>query len=250
MLLKRLTDSIDIIYQISEKNEDCTVISAGIEEVNKKAKAMESIGPLLVHGILFVVFLFVNGTFLEELGLNPNGGLIIILAIIMAFIEVFTVMVLWLKQTTKKAEDYKNSKLPQMERALDAIAHQLEDLVNTSEARILLETIPQDYATYDAVSFFIIALRNGRADTLKEVINLYENELHKRALIDMHQQEIALEQQQIALQNALLSGQQENTQIQKELLKRNEKISRQVRFSNAIGIMNTVKLWGGKVRTK
>lgn len=46
----------------------------------------------------------------------------------------------------------------------------------------VLERIPADYRCYDAVLFMERAARNGRADNMKEAINLYEEDLHRRRL--------------------------------------------------------------------
>lgn len=254
LLLQQLTDSIGTIYQISEKNDEYNAICSEINEAKNASEKMgePGISSLLFNAIIFIPLMLFNGDKIEGFGLDPRGAsmLILILAVSLSIIEIFIISKCWRSHKAKKAERYRDSIIPGLEQKLHTIAHQLEELVNTKEAQDLLNTIPQDYATYDAVSFFIVALRNERADTLKEAINLYEEELHRRALVDMHQQELILDQQQIALQQAILTNQQESTQIQQNLLKKTEKISRQVRFSNAIGIINTVKLWGGRIKTK
>lgn len=45
--------------------------------------------------------------------------------------------------------------------------------------RPLLNTIPSDYLKYRAVTFFEEVVRTGRADTLKEAMNLYEEQVHR-----------------------------------------------------------------------
>lgn len=42
----------------------------------------------------------------------------------------------------------------------------------------IMEFLPKSYHNVYAVSFMLVAIKNCRADTLKEVINLYEDELH------------------------------------------------------------------------
>lgn len=42
-----------------------------------------------------------------------------------------------------------------------------------------IEMIPEKYRNLEAVSYMYLAVCNGRADTLKEVINLYEEQLHR-----------------------------------------------------------------------
>lgn len=44
--------------------------------------------------------------------------------------------------------------------------------------------IPPDYRNFPATSYMANAIRNCRANTLKEAINLYEEELHKMKMLD------------------------------------------------------------------
>ena len=46
------------------------------------------------------------------------------------------------------------------------------------EHKNLLDFLPEKYHTIMAISFMLESVKNLRADTLKEVINLYEQELH------------------------------------------------------------------------
>ena len=48
---------------------------------------------------------------------------------------------------------------------------------------------PPDYLCMDAVNFFVHAFRNGRADSMKEAINLYEEAGHRQRM-EMGQQQI------------------------------------------------------------
>ncbi len=61
---------------------------------------------------------------------------------------------------------------------------------------------PENYCSLDAVGFFYNAVKNHRADSMKEAINLYETELHQRRVEDNQQQ--ALQQQK--LNNLLAAG--------------------------------------------
>lgn len=47
---------------------------------------------------------------------------------------------------------------------------------------------PSDYCYIEAAEFFLNAIRNYRADNLKEAINLYEDVMHKRRLEQAQQQ--------------------------------------------------------------
>ena len=48
----------------------------------------------------------------------------------------------------------------------------------------ILAFLPADYQNLHAVGFMLTAIKNCRADTLKEAINLYESELQRMAMMD------------------------------------------------------------------
>ena len=68
---------------------------------------------------------------------------------------------------------------------------------------------PMDYDNIDAVDFFLTAVRNHRASTVQEMVNLYETERHQRRM-EQGQQQI-LNQQRIGnmlqLGNLFMQGQ-------------------------------------------
>lgn len=63
---------------------------------------------------------------------------------------------------------------------------------------------PQDYSYLDACTFFISAVKNFRANNITEMVNLYEDELHKNKMV--------------ATQEAMIKGQQELAKSQQQML--------------------------------
>lgn len=59
----------------------------------------------------------------------------------------------------------------------------------------ILQHIPEDYHYQEAIDFFLRAVRNRRADSVKEAINLYEDYLYKQEMAAnmqrQHEQQIA-----------------------------------------------------------
>ena len=66
-------------------------------------------------------------------------------------------------------------KLDEMERQVELFA---------KENFHLVEFLPMQYRNLQAISFMLVAISNGRADSLKEVFNLYEEQLHRWKLED------------------------------------------------------------------
>jgi hypothetical protein len=64
---------------------------------------------------------------------------------------------------------------------------------------------PDNYCSVDTVEFFHNAVKNYRADSLKEAINLYETALHQRRVEDTQKQ--ALNEQRFAnMANLVMQG--------------------------------------------
>lgn len=66
---------------------------------------------------------------------------------------------------------------------------------------------PQSYLTYDCVEFFIDTLENWRADDIKELVNLYEQEMHNRRMEEMQNTIINQNNQMIAQNNEMIRQQ-------------------------------------------
>lgn len=94
----------------------------------------------------------------------------------------------------KKKIDEKYSASPEedesYQKQLDAIS---KEIYNTTIAnQEIINKLPRDYRYYDAAVYFEKALANGQAESMKEVINLYEEHMHRMAMEE--NSKIALEQ--------------------------------------------------------
>ena len=149
-----------------------------------------------------------------------------------------------------QADEYIKNNLPVVKKKLEDAQSAMEELVNSDEVRVLRETIPEDYATLDAIAFFISAFKNLRVDTLKEAINLYEEEKYRREMQDMQIQELELlvqsveiAREQLDVQKSILNLQRQSVRVQNRTLDKTKQLSRQARFSNAFTVINTVRHW-------
>lgn len=77
--------------------------------------------------------------------------------------------------------------------------------VQTVYREKLASWYPENYCSVDAVEFFHNAIKNYRADNLKEAINLYETALHQRRVENTQKQ--ALQEQRFAnMANLVMQG--------------------------------------------
>lgn len=66
----------------------------------------------------------------------------------------------------------------------------LQEMAESTNIEKIESEIPEDYRTQDALIFFIKVMETGRADTEKEVYNLYEEELHRRRLEKIEEEKL------------------------------------------------------------
>jgi len=107
------------------------------------------------------------------------------------------------KAVDHKFDDlYNGTLLPQ----LNELEHKMNQIVDYSndfedENSSVLEVVPSTYRNFIAISYMLIAVENGRADNLKDAINLYEEQLHRWKLEDAaHQSMQAQEYTALALE--------------------------------------------------
>ena len=125
-----------------------------------------------------------------------------------------------LKITGKKLEDKNNERFKrkidtevkpiadEANKKIEKLKQIMENFVN--ENLHYIEFIPIKYRNLEAVSYMFIAASNGRADTLKEAINLYEEQLHRWNL-EMAANKVAEAQQYTARAIDELNRQQRET---------------------------------------
>lgn len=84
---------------------------------------------------------------------------------------------------------------------------------------------PPNYVNFNAVAFFISAMQNQKADTLKELVNLYDDYLYK---------------------NQTLQEMQATRQSIEEVISNQRYLQNQMHFSNAMNLYQCIKLSGSK----
>lgn len=128
---------------------------------------------------------------LSKMGTFGDILAIVILAVVVVFI------LKWRSKLVADSQTATDARIDQLSRQYEAISNEIYQTYTDSQAAI--EEIPRDYRYFAAVSFFESALANGRADNMKEAINLYEEHIHRqsmeansRALLEQSRQQSAM----------------------------------------------------------
>ena len=79
------------------------------------------------------------------------------------------------------------------------------------------DLVPEDYREREAMAYFVKVLRNGRAASLQQAINLYEDEKHKKQVLRLQQEQLALKQEALDVQRQQMEADQAYKEKQLEL---------------------------------
>ena len=171
----------DLYLQAENLNQQVMMSQAKVADGNNRyGKLKGIIAVVLGYAVLNIIFYFVAS-------ISEALAIPYIIAVVVGLIVLYNkVKRQDLEKRNLAVQQTRDALTPQME----AISQEVYRIFMENEAVIL--PIPRDYRNLAAVTFFESALANGRADSMKEALNLYEEHLHRTAL-EMNSQ-LALEQ--------------------------------------------------------
>lgn len=184
-LLNGLNDAVSIIRKLGNIQQRLTGVRNQYKSHLPSSKRMKR------GGIFFIIAMVVVGEVLvESIGIPTIGA-------ILGGVGGYFAKKAYYKAQNEKIDD-ENEEVKKQEQVV------LNDLQQVqAEYRERVGTwYPESYCSVDAVEFFYNAIKNYRADNMKEAINLYETTLHQRRVEDNQQQ--AIKQQK--LNNLLTVG--------------------------------------------
>ncbi len=140
-----------------------------------------------------------------------------------------------------EADKYHEETVIRIMKEIEDTQTQLDECWESDEIKLYELTVPEKYQSMDAIEFFLELLNTKRADSEKDLFNLYEEELHRRKTLELQQQQIEYSQNIMAKQDehtSLLKEQlnmsKEQLNLSKQQLNATQKISRQVKYGNAV----------------
>ena len=195
VLIKPVSDLHQTNFQVNELKTKLDNADAKLKEAHKSGQSKEYLIPLLILLIFFFLF----------------DGVSIMIPLMLALLSYVH---LHLKRRRKLLVLEKAASAVRGEYT-EASAH-LQQLYDTYN----FDLIPEDYREVEPMSFFVKALNSGRAVSLTQAINLYEDDLHKKQMHKLQAEQNKLQAQQIKLQQQQFEEQQDFHERQLELSKK------------------------------
>lgn len=190
-LISNLTKILRILDVLQTKIDAAKATENELKELEKKGKAEAKtlpknwkIGIGLIAGFIFCISVTDDGPFMGS----------IILAVIMYFLmKLFASSLLYgtffcEKEVEAKYQVFAQKHIAPKQAILDRQLQEINAYLNTEECQWASKALPQNYFTYSTIQSIIQYLQSCRAETLKEALNLYEEEIHRQRMEDMQQQ--------------------------------------------------------------
>lgn len=199
-LQEKLKEAVSVIGQLSNVQQKLNEARSQYKQL-KKNKKMTIIAKacIVITFLLGLMGVIVSFQYDEvEMTVASLVAVIVWIAIVFAFFKVINIL-------RNRAVDNYNKMATEGNEAAQiqeqSALKELQKLQIVYQER-LASWYPENYCCLDAAEFFYDAVKNYRADNLKEAVNLYETTLHQRRVEDNQKQ--AIRQQK--LNNLLTIG--------------------------------------------
>lgn len=118
------------------------------------------------------------------------------------------------REREKQAELYYNERFAPLKQEYATVEKEIKGLFQSEEWEFVQSYIPKNYVDTEAIDFFINAVTNKRADTLKEAINLYEDYLYQLRMEELQQNQMLMQQATLeAAQEQLAATMEQNAKL-------------------------------------
>ena len=139
------------------------------------------------------------------------GFIVVAILFILISLTLLVISRARLKKATSECDHiYKYQIEPEITKGLQEIKEIKNEVEKYGEAyRHLLDFLPTKYRNFQATSYMFMAITDQRAETLKEAMNLYEEQLHRWKMEDALKKNIEMQQYMADAMDELNSRQAE-----------------------------------------
>lgn len=184
--IKKLIKPLDDLQQSTTQLNE---LKSKIQEVEKEINNGDKTNKLLMYALPLTSFFFL-------IWLNTSYIAAILVALfIFGFYKI---------RVTNREKSLQTAYVLYKEKMATTADH-LNELYNTYN----FDVIPEEYQKREPMTFFVKALNSGRAASLLQAINLYEDEKQHKEILRMQQEQNIIKQQELEIQRQQLKDQQE-----------------------------------------
>lgn len=235
----------DALLKQEKFDQEKDALAKKKQEMAEEISGVQVLIVLSIIPVAIILFLICSklgeGTWDGIAGTISYGSIYCLIAyLIYKFIGIFT-------SASKEieADKWYNEQITPLNQKENKFLKEFKDYCESDEFIFVQKIIPEEYFDSESVQYFIKMLKNGRADTYKEVINLYEEHVHRKKMENMQihglklQGENLEETRQLA-QNVKAQNEQlqKQTEYMKEISKNTQSTARAVKVNAFIGAVS------------
>ncbi len=189
-LLNILTDIQQRLINIGEKIKDISDTEQMILKEEKEAdKVFDALSPKMSNIALFSVIGLVVWGFTWANQNKIFGALFFAIAggWFLSYIYGFIDLLLFSDVKIKKKSEYQNQHVKPLQEKLNKNKDDLEEILNDVDTVWAMDALQEKYFDINAVNCFLNYITYRRADSYKEAVNLYEEEIHRFKMEELQQ---------------------------------------------------------------
>lgn len=192
--LTYLQQASEISHKINGVQNDINYISRQLAAT--KQMGAGSYGFTIASAIVGWLPGLLLGVFIADLfSIRNSGGMVVALCVV-SYIVLLVLSILYDTKSSNKAKQQKYDRISYLQKEIDTrnlwISRYIEKHID------VVSKVPSKYFYPIAIDYFIEVISNGRADTLKEAMNLFEEQLHRWKIEDMTKSAMIAQQQTAA----------------------------------------------------
>lgn len=184
-LISHLKSAVKCIQSLNSVQEEYELMKQKAEEIKKKKVAIEAKGTgWIIAGVAWCVIWF--GLAFAGLGDGEWGQ--VVLGVVFIFVGIKAIKY-FSAQSDAKAEErkaeanaYYGKEYPPVAQKIRDLQAQAKSIIESQDYKNMRVMIPDDYLDTDIIYEIARILKNRRAKTLSEAINLYEADLHQQRM--------------------------------------------------------------------
>ena len=208
-LAKKLRDLLQIKHDISTSETELTQETEHKLNIEQQLKEAKSVKQIIVSALYPVLCLFLIASLFSES--SSDASMIAIILALSIPIDLFILLPVFIIRRARLLKKRKNE-FEQCQQNIDNIKNRLSELSNEL---VMFRNIPAEYSTSESVlSFLYEAVASGRAFTIGQAINLYEEVKHRKRM-----ETLAEEQLKVTQANSLAFNNFNNDNENKNILK-------------------------------
>lgn len=219
----------DLEYKIGELRNKIIQLESEKKKLEGKTFGSGSFGSVVA--LVIVIIGFICEGFLGA----------IIAFVVYTIVCVLMDSIIFEKKRKQKIEHIRTVQIAPIQERIAEYEKKIAKAYNSNAITYFETHFPPECQSVEALQFFIEALTYGRAETEKELFNLWADESYRQQMLFMQSEQIRQNQHVLETQHQQAATLDQQTRLLQQQVKQQKKLSRQVRYGNVVSTLDFLK---------